>query len=222
MSSKDYYKLLGVEKNASTDEIKKAFRKLAFKYHPDKNQGNKEAEEQFKQINEAYAVLSDPQKRQQYDLMGDARFHQRYSPEDIFRGFDFGDLRDIFGGLGGRGGSVRGFEDLFSGASGPGGRTRVTIINDGSGQTFSGTNINDIFDSLFHTGGQAVNRKQDVYLNFPLTARELSEGAKKKITRKDGRVIHIKIPPKTKEGTKMRLKGQGRAGGDLYLVVKKK
>jgi len=222
MSSKDYYKLLGVEKNASVDEIKKAYRKLAFKYHPDKNQGNKEAEEHFKQINEAYAVLSDSQKRQQYDLMGDARFHQQYSPEDIFRGFDFGDLRDVFSG-GGRGGSVRGFEDLFSNLSGQGGRsrTRVTIINDGSGRTFSGMNINDIFDSLFHTGGRAVNR-QDIHLNFPLTAKELSEGAKKKITRKDGKIIHVKIPPNTKEGAKLRLKGQGRDGGDLYLVIKRK
>lgn len=219
MSKKDYYKTLGIGKNASTDEIKKAFRKLAFRYHPDKNQGNKEAEEQFKQINEAYAVLSDPQKRQQYDLMGDARFHQQYSPEDIFRGFDFGDLRDIFGGFGG--GS--GIEDLFSNLSGQGGRgsARVTIISDGHGQTFSGTNINDIFDNLFHTGGHTI-ASQDVYLNFPLNARELSEGAKKKITSRDGKVIHVKIPPKTKEGAKLRLKGQGKAGGDLYLVIKRK
>lgn len=217
MTKKDYYKTLGVEKNASTEEIKKAFRKLAFKYHPDKNQGNKEAEEQFKQINEAYAVLSDPQKRQQYDLMGDVRFHQQYSPEDIFRGFNFGDLKDIFGGFGGAGG----IDDLFSGISGRGGRTRVTIINDGSGQTFSGSNLNDIFDRLFHTGGYDV-ASQDVYLNLPLNAKELAEGTKKRITRRDGRVIHVKIPPQTKEGAKLRLKGQGRAGGDLYLIIIKR
>ncbi|MDD5454565.1 MAG: DnaJ domain-containing protein [Candidatus Ratteibacteria bacterium] len=217
MTKRDYYKTLGVEKNASTEEIKKAFRKLAFKYHPDKNQGNKEAEEQFKQINEAYAVLSDPQKRQQYDLMGDVRFHQQYSPEDIFRGFNFGDLKDIFGGFGGAGG----IDDLFSGISGRGGRTRVTIINDGSGQTFSGSNLNDIFDRLFHTGGYDV-ASQDVYLNLPLNAKELAEGTKKRITRRDGRVIHVKIPPQTKEGAKLRLKGQGRAGGDLYLIIIKR
>lgn len=223
MSSKDYYKRLGVEKSASADDIKKAYRKLAFKYHPDKNQGNKEAEENFKQINEAYAVLSDSQKRQQYDLMGNTRFHQQYSPQDIFQGFDFGDLRDVFDGFGGRGG-VRGFDDLFSNLSGQGGRgrTRVTIINGGGGgQTFSGTNLNDIFDGLFHTGGQTIS-SQDAYLDFPLTVKELSDGAKKKITRRDGKVIHVKIPPKIKEGAKLRLTGQGKNGGDLYLVIKRK
>ncbi|MBU0534374.1 MAG: DnaJ domain-containing protein [Candidatus Omnitrophica bacterium] len=222
MSSKDYYKLLGVEKSAPADEIKKAYRKLAFKYHPDKNQGNKEAEEHFKQINEAYAVLSDSQKRQQYDLMGDARFHQQYSPEDIFKGFDFGNVKDVFDGFG-RSSGVRGFDDLFFNLSGSGGRnrTRVTIINDGSGQTFKATNLNDIFDSLFHTGRQTISR-QDVYLNFPLSLEELEQGAKKRITKKDSKVIHIKIPAKTKEGTKLRVKGQGSNGGDLYLVVKRK
>lgn len=219
MGTQDYYKVLGVGKNASADDIKKAYRKLALKYHPDKNQGNKEAEEHFKEINEAYAVLSDPQKRQQYDLMGSTRFHQRYSPEDIFRGFDFGDLRDIFGNFG-TGGGVSGFEDLFSGQDGRG-RARVTVINGGSGQTFSGANLNDIFDKLFHTSGYTTT-SQDVYLSLSLNARELSEGAGKKIIRKNGKVIHVKIPPKTREGTKLRIKGQGKSGGDLYLIIKRK
>jgi curved DNA-binding protein len=222
MNKQDYYKTLGVERTASLDEIKKAYRKLAFKYHPDKNQGNKEAEEHFKEINEAYAVLSDQQKRQQYDLMGETRFHQQYSPQDIFQGFDVGNLRDIFDGFGGRGG-VRGFDDLFSNLSGQGsrGRTRVTVINGGDGQTFSGMNLNDIFGSLFHTGGHKVGG-QDVYLNLPLSAKELSDGAKKKITRRDGKIIHVKIPPQTKEGAKLRLKRQGKNSGDLYLIVKRK
>ena len=88
----DYYKILGVSKNASQEEIKKAYRKLALQYHPDKNKGNKSAEEKFKKINEAYAVLSDKEKRQQYDQFGSTGFHQRFSREDIFRNFDLGDL----------------------------------------------------------------------------------------------------------------------------------
>ena len=93
----DYYKLLGVEKSASPEEIKKAYRKLALKYHPDRNKGNKEAEEQFKKISEAYAVLSDKEKRQQYDTVGSAGFQQRYSQEDIFRNADLGDILREFG-----------------------------------------------------------------------------------------------------------------------------
>ena len=88
----DYYQVLGLKKNATPEEIKKAYRKLAVKYHPDKNPGNKEAEEKFKEINEAYAVLSDPKKKEQYDQFGSAGFHERFSQEDIFRGFDVGDL----------------------------------------------------------------------------------------------------------------------------------
>jgi curved DNA-binding protein len=77
----EYYQILGVAKTASADEIKKAYRKLALKYHPDKNPGDKQAEEKFKEISEAYAVLSDPEKRQQYDTFGSTGFRQRYSQE---------------------------------------------------------------------------------------------------------------------------------------------
>jgi curved DNA-binding protein len=105
MEAKDYYQALGIKKDAAADEIKKAYRKLAVKYHPDKNQGNKDAEEKFKEINEAYAVLSDPQKKAQYDQFGSSGFHQRYSQEDIFRGFDVG---DIFKDMG------YGTDDIFS------------------------------------------------------------------------------------------------------------
>jgi molecular chaperone DnaJ len=104
---RDYYEVLGVQKNASKDEIKDAYRKLAMQYHPDRNKAQ-DAEERFKEISEAYAVLSDADKRQQYDTLGHAGFDQRYSREDIFRGADFdsifkdmgfGDIfRQIFGG----------------------------------------------------------------------------------------------------------------------------
>ncbi len=96
MSKKrDYYEVLSVDKNASEDEIKRAFRKLAFKYHPDRNK-EPDAEEKFKEISEAYAVLSDPQKKQQYDTFGHAGIDGRYSAEDIFRGANFQDIfRDM-------------------------------------------------------------------------------------------------------------------------------
>ena len=93
----DYYDILGVNKNASDEEIKKSYRKLAMKYHPDHTKGDKGAEERFKKISEAYAVLSDKEKRQEYDTFGAEGFGQRFSQEDIFRGFDFGDIFREFG-----------------------------------------------------------------------------------------------------------------------------
>ncbi|GIM28097.1 chaperone protein DnaJ [Clostridium polyendosporum] len=109
MANRDYYEILGLEKGASDDEIKKAFRKLALKYHPDRNQDNKEAEERFKEINEAYQVLSDPQKKAQYDQFGTADFG---AGGGGFEGFDFG-------GMGGFGDI---FETFFGGGFGGGGR----------------------------------------------------------------------------------------------------
>jgi molecular chaperone DnaJ len=111
-SKRDYYEVLGVSKNASKEEIKDAYRKLAMQYHPDRNK-SPDAEEKFKEISEAYAVLSDDEKRGQYDQLGHAGFDQRYTPEDIFRGADFEsvfrdlgfglNLRDLFGAFfGGR------------------------------------------------------------------------------------------------------------------------
>jgi len=99
----DYYKILGVEKNSTEDDIKKAYRKLAMKFHPDRNPNNKQAEEKFKKISEAYAVLSDKEKRKQYDSFGSDAFRQRYTQEDIFRNFDLNDILKEFG-FGGFGG----------------------------------------------------------------------------------------------------------------------
>lgn len=114
-AKRDYYELLGVKKTATPDELKKAYRKLALKYHPDRNQGNPEAEAKFKEISEAYEVLNDPDKRQRYDAYGHDGVKSAFGPG----GFDFSrdfshasDLQDILGSLFGGGGM---FEDLFSG-----------------------------------------------------------------------------------------------------------
>jgi molecular chaperone DnaJ len=95
-SRRDYYEILGLSRSASHAEIKGAYRKLAFEYHPDRNK-SPGAEDKFKEISEAYAVLSDPDKRRQYDMLGHVAFDQRYSPEDIFRGVDFESIFRDFG-----------------------------------------------------------------------------------------------------------------------------
>lgn len=117
MSSKDYYKILGINKDASQDEIKKAFRQLARKYHPDVNLDNKDAEEKFKEINEAFQILSHPEKRKQYNQFGSSGFKAQdfsgfRSPsfDDLFKDFGFGDIFDIFSGS--RGAKERGGADL--------------------------------------------------------------------------------------------------------------
>ncbi len=103
--AKDYYKVLGVAKTASQDEIKAAYRNLAIKHHPDRNKDKgKEAETKMQELNEAYAVLSDPEKRQQYDQFGSEGFNQRFSQEDIFRNFNFEDIFQQFGNMGGAAG----------------------------------------------------------------------------------------------------------------------
>jgi curved DNA-binding protein len=115
MPAKDYYQILGVPKSASADDIKKAFRMLALKYHPDRNKGDKASESKFKEINEAYAVLSNPDKRKQYDTFGAEGFERRFSQEDIFRDFDFGSIFKEFGfGGGARGHNI--FSQFFTGA----------------------------------------------------------------------------------------------------------
>ena len=129
--SEDYYKILGIDKKASTAQIKKAYRKLALKYHPDKTEGDKAMETKFKKISEAYAVLSDPEKKNQYDTYGSADFQQRFSQEDIFRNFDLGDiLKEFgFGGSSRRGGG-------FASAFGRGGQ-QGGFSNMGGGNPFS-------------------------------------------------------------------------------------
>ena len=213
--AEDYYKVLGLEKTASADDIKKAYRKLALKHHPDRNPENKKtAEEKFKKISEAYAVLSDPEKRQQYDNFGSEAFGQRFSQEDIFRGFDINDiLRDLgFGGLGGGGFTI------FGGGGGRGRRQTYAQRADPYGEYFG--------EQQF--GGQMRQRGEDIEYNLSISLEEAANGAEKKIALKQGgatQEIKVRIPPGISSGQKLRLSGKGQPGmsggpaGDIYLNI---
>jgi len=202
MPGTDYYKTLGVDKNASVAEIKKAYRKLAMKYHPDHTKGDKSAEEKFKKISEAYAVLSDAEKRKQYDTYGSADFQQRFSQEDIFRNFDFSDVFKEFGFRGG--GSPTGdggFRFTFGGGSPFGGRHQQ----------------------------QRPVKGSDLVYELPVTLRDVATGAQKQISlQHQGRTenISVKIPKGMLSGKKLRLAGKGEPSpysgpaGDLYIKVR--
>ncbi len=199
MAQTDYYKLLGVEKGASADEIKKAFRKQAVKYHPDRNPGDKGAEEKFKEINEAYAVLSDPQKKAQYDTFGSSGFHKQFSQEDIFRGFDFnGAFRDV---------GVGGGEDIFS---------RIFGSAFSRGASRGG----------FHSASQ---RGSDLEMETDVSFRDAALGAEKAVAfRRNGvrEELKVKIPAGVDNGSKIRIAGKGGKGenggepGDLFLIIR--
>ncbi len=214
----DYYKVLGVDKNASQDEIKKAYRKMAVKYHPDKTKGDKKAEDMFKKANEAYAVLSDPEKRKQYDTYGSEDFQQRYSQEDIFRGSDIGSILREFGinlgGMGGMGGGNfrtfrtsrgggGGFEDLFSQMGGGGGYSRED-----------------------YSRYQQPVKGQDLSLELSIPLEDVLHGAKKTISLgHGGKKVSVKIPAGIESGKKLRIGGNGNPSpsggppGDLYLHI---
>jgi curved DNA-binding protein len=209
MAGKDYYKILGVSKSASEDEIKKAFRKLAMKYHPDQNKGDKQAEERFKEVNEAYAVLSDKEKRKQYDMFGADGFQQRFSQEDIFSNFDFGQvfrefgfgsedvLGRIFGGMGGRRSFGRGGGGHYSG--GPFGRTAQ--------QPQKGTDL--VMD-------MQVSLKEAVFGGSKVAGFNKGAGVER---------VTVKIPPGISSGKKLRIAGKGQQGawggpaGDLLIKI---
>lgn len=193
----DYYKTLGVQKGASDDDIKKSYRKLAVKYHPDKNPGDKAAEEQFKQISEAYAVLSDNEKRKQYDAYGDARFHQQYSQEDIFRGADF---HNIFGDAGFDASDI--FSRIFgAGFGGGGGRAG-----------FGGPQKGQDLEYPISIGFQEAYTGSERQISF-----RLSDGSTRDFT--------VRIPAGVRDGGRLRVAGKGGPGhgggptGDLFVVV---
>jgi len=202
MAETDYYKMLGVNKNASKNDVKKAYRKLAMKYHPDQTKGDKSAEEKFKKISEAYAVLSDAEKRKQYDTFGSAGFQQRYSQEDIFRGSDFDSiLNELFGGSGRFGGGGSGMRFSF-----------------GGGSPFDG-----------YQQQQQAPSKGDLVYELPLTLKEAATGTQKTVSfQHQGRSekITVKIPRGMISGKKLRIGGKGEPSpyggpsGDLYIKAK--
>ena len=202
MSKRDYYEILGVSKSASDDEIKKAYRKLAVKYHPDKNPGDKAAEEKFKEISEANEVLSDKQKRARYDQFGHA-------------------------GVGGAGGDPFAGGNPFGAGGNPfGGNYNF------NGQSFNfdfgGGGLDDILGSIFGFGGSRRSaRGADYRSSLTISFEDAIFGTTKTIT-VDGKSIKLKIPQGIDDGMSIRLAGRGGAApeggekGDLYVQVRVK
>jgi curved DNA-binding protein len=208
----EYYQILGVAKTATADEIKKAYRKLAIKYHPDKNPDNKLAEEKFKEVSEAYAVLSDPEKRQQYDTVGSTDFRQRYSQEDIFRNSDINDILRQFGFGGGF--------NTNSFRTGGGASSFGNIFNQ-TGQRGGGCGGGGC-------GSQAV-QGQDITYEMIVSLEDVLRGGEKTISLRQHngttQNVSVKIPKGIESGKRLRLSGKGGASpsggpaGDLYLKV---
>jgi curved DNA-binding protein len=217
--AKDYYRVLGLKKGASEAEIKKGYRKLAMKYHPDRNKDDKSAEDRFKEISEAYAVLSDKEKRKQYDSFGADGFRQRYSQEDIFRGANYEDIfgnmgfgTDIFSTIFGAGGGGRGGFRTYHSTGGPGG-----------GAGF------DLRDILGGAGQQGAPKGGDLAFELPVSIEEAYHGAEKTVRYQTSRGtgdITVKIPKGIAEGKRLRLAGKGepaagrRPAGDLYFTIR--
>ncbi|NLY17979.1 MAG: J domain-containing protein [Clostridiaceae bacterium] len=208
MEYKDYYKILGVDKNASKDEIKKRYRKLAKKYHPDTNPGDKNAEARFKEINEAYEVLGDDEKRKKYDRFGQMNFQNgmHFDPSQ----FGFYEFKSTHNG----------FSDFFNMFFGDGG-IDIDDIFGGFGRTRG-------FPKGFSNGSMQM-RGDDIEAELVITPEEAIEGREKTFSIRLGsgtRTISVRIPQGIPEGGKIKLAGQGNPGfgggsnGDLYIVVR--
>ena len=216
---KDYYAALGVPKDADQAAIKKAYRKLARQMHPDHNPGDSSAEARFKEVGEAYSVLSDPEQRQQYDQLRAMAGGPRFSGA-------------------GAGGGAAGFEDLFGGAFGGGGggqRVRFSTGGGGGGQDMPG-GFEDILGGLFGGGGggfgggfggggRGPRQGADLEAVTTLPFRQATEGSTVSLS-VEGRTVNARIPPGVHDGQKIRLRGKGRPGanggpaGDLVVTVR--
>ncbi len=242
---RDYYEVLGVNKSATDAEIKKAYRKLAKKYHPDMNKDNPKAEELFKEVTEAYEVLSDKEKRKLYDQFGHAAFDEG-AGQGGARGQGFGSGAGGFGGFGGqgfRGGfsggggfGNSGFGGFGSGNFGGGGGGSFHFNgNSGDGYQeyyYTGDNLDDIFDGFFGGSRKGRSRSQngeDVLAKVEVSFEEAALGADKVIRFRapDGseQSLQVHIPAGIDSGQKIRLKGKGMPGqngggaGSLLLEV---
>jgi len=200
MDYKDYYRVLGVSRDADEKEIKRAYRKLAVQYHPDKNPDDQAAEDRFKEINEAYEVLGDREKRAKYDRLGAS--YQAWERS---------------------GGRPGGF-DWSQWVSGMPGGTRVEMGDlggGGLGDLFGG-GFSDFFNAIFGMGGAArptSRRGRDLEQRVSITLAEAYRGTTRALQR-NGRRLEVEIPPGARSGTKVRLSGKGEAGtGDLYLRI---
>lgn len=218
MEYKDYYKILGLEKSASQEEIKKKYRKLAVQYHPDKNPGDKAAEEKFKEISEAYNVLSDPEKRKQYDQLG-ANWNQYRQAGGRASDFDWSQYARQYGGGAARGRGRQAYEGDYGDFFG------------GEGGGFS-----DFFDNIFgggfaQAGGRTRGRPrgggfrgQDYTASLEISLEEAYKGTTRSFTL-EGKQLRIKLKPGIEDGQTLRLKGkggpgpQGGAAGDLLLTI---
>lgn len=240
MDYKDYYKVLGIKKEATTDEVKKAFRKLARKYHPDVNPGDKKAEEKFKEINEAYEVLSDPEKRQKYDTLGpnwQEQFGPQFSRRTAYGGPTFRQTYRTAPNVDFEGGTT-GFSDFFEMLFGRAGMGGTGMSGAGSTSTRSfrkrvGDNIEQPVEVTLPEAYMGASRTFNIQSteicsfcggtgeldNRPCTACS-GQGMTAKIKR-----IQVKIPPGVDNGSKIRVAGEGQPGigggprGDLYLVI---
>ena len=205
----DYYKILGVSESASQDEIKRAYRQLAKEYHPDSRGGDKAAEEQFKKISEAYSVLSDSQKRSQYDMMRRGGF-----TSDSFNfGGNPGSYRVQFGE--GLADDLQGiFSNLFGGVNGG----RKTSQNPFGG----GMNFDDLFGQRQTQSSRGSDMESTITVPFEMAIN----GGETVINTGSGKKVKIKIPAGVEDGKKIRVRGQGGPSGyggepgDLYLIIR--